>query len=194
MTTSTSKSTSAKSEASGHQDAIALLTSDHKAVKALFKEFEQLTKQDDVDEAKAALVGKICNSLAVHAQVEEEIFYPAVREAIDDDALMDEADVEHASAKDLIAQLEDMAPGDDHYDAKVVVLGEYINHHVDEEEGEMFVKARKADVDIAALGVEIAARKEELESELGLDDDAQEAPPKHKAGNGSKKALPGARK
>ncbi len=194
MATSTSNSTPAKGETANHQDAIALLTADHKAVKALFKEFEQLTEQEDADEQKAALVEKICNELTVHAQAEEEIFYPAVREAIDDDSLMDEADVEHASAKDLIAQLEGMLPGDDHYDAKVVVLGEYVNHHIEEEEGEMFVKARKCDVDTAALGVEIAARKHELKSELGIDDDAPEVASKRESGNSSKKATSTARK
>jgi hemerythrin-like domain-containing protein len=194
MATSTSKSTPVKGETAKHQDAIALLTADHKAVKALFKEFEQLTEQDDADEQKAALVEKICNELTVHAQLEEQIFYPTVREAIDDDSLMDEADVEHASAKDLIAQLEGMSPGDDHYDAMVVVLGEYINHHVEEEEGEMFVKARKSDVDTAALGIELAALKDELKSELGIEDDSHQVPSKRESGNGSKKATSAARK
>ena len=157
------------------QDAIALLTADHKAVKALFKQFEALAGQDDADEEKAALVARICDEITIHAQVEEEIFYPAVREAIDDDDLMDEADVEHAGAKDLIAQLEGMSPGDDHYDAKVTVLGEQIDHHVEEEQDEMFAKARKADVDVEALGAQIAARKAELEAELGLGDDAPAA-------------------
>lgn len=194
MATGTLKLTPAKGETEKHRDAIALLTADHKAVKALFKEFEQLTEQEDADEQKAALVEKICNELTVHAQVEEEIFYPAVREAIDDDSLMDEADVEHGSVKDLIAQLEGMSPGDDHYDAKVVVLGEYINHHVGEEEGEMFAKTRKSDVDTVSLGVEIAARKDELKSELGIEDDTPELPPTRGSGNGSKKATPAARK
>ena len=194
MATSTSKSTPAKGETAKHQDAIALLMADHKAVKALFKEFEQLTEQEDADEQKAALVEKICNELTVHAQLEEEIFYPVVREAIDDDSLMDEADVEHASAEDLIAQLEGMSPGDDQYDAKVVVLGEYINHHVEEEEGEMFVKARKSDVDTAALGMELAARKDELKSKLGIEDDSHQVPSKRESGNGSKKATSAARK
>ena len=144
------------------QDAIALLTADHKAVKALFKQFEALTKQDDADEEKAALVAKICDEITIHAQVEEEIFYPAVREAIEDDDLMDEADVEHASAKDLIAQLEGMSPGDDHYDAKVTVLGEQIDHHVEEEEKEMFAKVKKSGLDLLALGQEMAMRKQEL--------------------------------
>ena len=159
------------------QDAIALLTADHKAVKALFKEFEGLKEQDDVDEEKAILVQRICTELTIHATIEEQIFYPAVREAIEDDDLMDEADVEHATAKELIAQLQAAEPSDDHYDAKVTVLGEYIDHHVKEEEGEMFPKARKA-VDTAALSTELVERKEELKAELSDDDveeDASEA-------------------
>jgi hemerythrin-like domain-containing protein len=175
MATSTSKSAPAKGSNAKSQDAIALLTADHKSVKALFKKFDELMDEEDADEQKAALVEQICNELTIHAQVEEEIFYPAVRQSIEDDDLMDEADVEHASAKDLIGQLEGISPGDDHYDAKVTVLGEYINHHVEEEEGEMFEKARKADVDTAALGAEIAERKAELKSEMGLEDDADVA-------------------
>ena len=188
------KSGSAKSSSEKSQDAIALLTADHKAVKALFKKFDELVEQEDADEQKAELVEQICNELTIHAQIEEEIFYPALRESIDDDALMDEADVEHASAKELIGQLESMSPGDDHYDAKVVVLGEYIDHHVKEEEGEMFEKARKADVDTAALGAELAERKAELKTEMGLEDDEAESPAAlkrsgdlAKGGNGGKK-------
>ena len=179
MATTSTKSADPKGR-NNETDAIALLTADHKTVKGLFKEFEQLTKKDDVDEQKAQLVRQICNELTVHAQVEEELFYPAVREAIDDDDLMDEADIEHASAKDLIAQLQDLEPGDDHYDARVTVLGEYVDHHVKEEEGEMFPKARKADVNTAELGEEIAERKQELKAELGIEeeqDDAAAMPP-----------------
>ena len=176
MATTSTKSADAKRR-NNETDAFALLTADHRTVKGLFKEFEKLSKQEDVDEEKAQLVRQICNELTVHAQVEEEIFYPAVREAIDDEDLMDEADIEHASAKDLIAQLEGMQPGDDHYDARVTVLGEYVDHHVKEEEGEMFSKARKADVDAEDLGVLITERKEELKAELGIaEDDAAEMP------------------
>src|SRR5689334_18858055 len=171
MATSKSKKSAANGDTAGQQDALALLTADHDAVKALFDEFEDLVEQEDGDERKADLVQRICHELTVHAQLEEEIFYPAIREAIDDDALMDEADVEHATAKDLVAQLEGMSPGDDHYDAKVVVLGGYVTHHVDEEEGEMFEQVREADVDTAALGAEMAARKRELAAELGLEGD-----------------------
>ena len=141
-------------------DAIALLTEDHKKVKDLFEKFEKLSDRSKVNKKKIA--DQICLELTVHTQVEEEIFYPAVREPIKDDDLMDEAMVEHASAKDLIAQISDMDPGDDLYDAKVKVLSEQIEHHVEEEEGEMFPKVRKAKVDLVALGEQMAARKEEL--------------------------------
>jgi hemerythrin superfamily protein len=148
-------------------DAIALLTADHKSVKGLFQAFEKLKEREDADDDKKELVARICSELTVHTTIEEEIFYPAVRDAIDDEDLMDEADVEHASAKDLIAQLESSSPGDDQYDAKVIVLGEMIEHHVKEEEGEMFPKVRKA-VDVHDLGAQLAARKAELAEELGV--------------------------
>ena len=164
------KSSNRSSSTTASQDAFAFLSADHKRVKSLFKEFESL-KDDGDDDQKATLVETICNELTVHAQIEEEIFYPALREAIDDEDLMDEADVEHASAKQLIAQLEQLEVGGDHYDALVTVLGEYIDHHVKEEEGEMFSKARKADIDSAALGEELAMRKVELQEELGIVDD-----------------------
>jgi len=166
-----SKSSDKPSSTTVSQDAFALLAADHKLVKSLFKEFESLKDEGD-DDRKAALVDTICNELTVHTQIEEEIFYPALREAIQDEDLMDEADVEHASAKQLITQLEQLQVGGDHYDAMVTVLGEYVDHHVKEEEGEMFSKARKADIDSAALGEEMAVRKAELKEELGIDDDA----------------------
>ncbi len=140
-------------------NAITLLREDHKRVDALFKRFDKL-ERDGVE--KAGLVQTICAELRIHTQVEEEIFYPAVRAATGNDDLLDEADVEHESAKALIAQLESMQPGDDHYDAKVTVLGEYIRHHVKEEDAEMFPQARAAKVDLKALGKAIAARKKEL--------------------------------
>jgi len=103
------------------QDAIDMLVADHKKVKKLFCEFDKV-KEDGADEDKFAIVGQICNELKIHAALEEEIFYPAVRKAIDDADLMDEALVEHAGAKELIAQLEEARPNDDLYDAKVTVL------------------------------------------------------------------------
>ena len=148
-------------------DAIELLKADHKAVKALFKKFAALKSDGDADSAeKMAVVRDICNALTVHATIEEEIFYPAVRKAIDDPDLMDEALVEHAGAKELIAQLETMDADDDLFDARVTVLGEQIDHHVQEEEGDMFPKAKKAKVDLEALGVSMAARKQDLQADL----------------------------
>ena len=155
-----------------HADAIAMLTADHKKVKGLFSDFKKLTGKHAADDQKAALVKQVCDALKVHAEIEEEIFYPAVRKTIDDGALMDEALVEHAAAKDLIAQLEDMDPDDDLYDAKVTVLGEQIDHHVKEEEGDMFVKAKAAKLDGAALGAKMAQRKTELMKEFEGDDQA----------------------
>ena len=142
-------------------DALALLKADHALVEDLFDKFEKAK----TEKQKATLAEQICTELTIHAQIEEEIFYPAVREAIGEDDLMDEADVEHAGAKDLIAQIEGSAPGEDHFDAKVTVLGEYIKHHVKEEESEMFPKVRKSDLDLKELGAEMGARKAELQAE-----------------------------
>jgi hemerythrin superfamily protein len=164
--------TSTKKAAGGapEQDAIAMLMADHKKVKKLFSNFDKL-KEEGSDVDKSALVEQICNELKIHTELEEEIFYPAVRKAIDDSDLMDEALVEHAGAKDLIAQLEDASPDDDLYDAKVTVLGEQINHHVKEEEGEMFPKAKKAKVDTGALGATMLKRKMALMEKMGLNED-----------------------
>lgn len=147
---------------SNSPDALALLKADHELVQDLFDKFEKAR----TDKQKADLAEQICTELTIHAQIEEEIFYPAVREAIDDDDLMDEADVEHAGAKDLIAQIEASDPGEDHFDAKVTVLGEYVKHHVEEEQSEMFPKVRKAELDLKELGSEMSARKAELQAEL----------------------------
>jgi len=165
---------SAKKKASSarmaEQDAILMLTSDHKTVRALFAEYEEL-KEDGSDDEKAALVEKICNALKIHTELEENIFYPAVRKAIDDADQMDEALVEHAGAKELIAQLEGASPDEDLYDAKVTVLGEQIAHHVKEEEGEMFPKAKKARVNTEALGATMLKRRTALMEQMGIDDE-----------------------
>jgi hemerythrin superfamily protein len=140
-------------------DAIAILTADHKRVKKMFKTFEKM-KDDGSAADKQALAQQICDEVTLHAEVEEQIFYPATRESIDDADLLDEAEVEHASAKDLIAQIQAGDPSDPKWSAKVTVLGEYIDHHVEEEENEMFPKARKAKMDLESLGQEIAAMKQ----------------------------------
>jgi hemerythrin superfamily protein len=148
-------------------DAIDLLMSDHKAVKALFKQYDALVEADGDADDKQAIAQQICQMLTVHATVEEELFYPAARDVLGDDQdLVDEADVEHSTAKDLIAQIEDSSPDEALYDAKVKVLGEYIDHHVKEEEGEMFPKVKKAKLDTQSLGAEMATRKDELMAEL----------------------------
>jgi hemerythrin superfamily protein len=152
--------------ASSSPDAVKLLTSEHEEVKEMFKDYQKLVDQNAAESDKETLARQICLMLTVHATTEEEIFYPAARKAIEEGDLLDEAAVEHASAKELIAQIESGSPGDALYDARVKVLGEYIEHHVKEEEGELFPKVKKAGVDLAALGEAIAARKEQLLPEL----------------------------
>jgi hemerythrin superfamily protein len=147
------------------KDACDLLDTDHKNVKKMFKEYDALmeSRGKTVAKKKMDLAHTICKELTAHAQVEEEIFYPAVRAAIKDTDLLAEAEVEHASAKDLIAQIEAATEVDEKFDAKVTVLGEYIDHHVKEERNEMFPKARAArKLDLVAMRDQIAARKEEL--------------------------------
>lgn len=150
--------------APGTTDAVSILTEDHKKVKKMFADYEKLMKSGDNNEEKRALVEKICEELIVHTQIEEDIFYPAVRNAIKDDNLMDEADVEHNGAKNLIVQLQGMEPGDDHYDAKVTVLGENIDHHLKEEQEEMFPKAKEAKIDLNDLGAKMLERRQELQA------------------------------
>jgi hemerythrin-like domain-containing protein len=148
------------------RDALDLLKADHQKVRNLFREFESLRGLDDEDERKSELVDEICYELTLHTMLEEEIFYPVLRSAIDDDDMMDEADVEHGGARELISQLEVMYPGDDHFDATVSVLGEEVGHHIEKEEGEMFEAARRAGIDFERLGEQLAARREELEEDL----------------------------
>ena len=147
------------------KDACDLLDADHKAVKALFKEFETLagSRAKASMARKQELATKICEELKVHTTIEEEVFYPAVRAAIKDNDLLNEAQVEHDGAKSLIEQIEASDPADEMFDAKVTVLGEYIDHHVKEERTEMFPKARAArKLDLVALRARLEARKEEL--------------------------------
>lgn len=151
-------------------DAISLLTDDHKKVQKMFKEYEKLAKQEDGD-SKDELARMICAELTVHTQIEEEIFYPAAREVLDELDIVNEAEVEHASAKDLVEQIESMQADDDLFDAKVTVLGEYVSHHIKEEQDQMFPKIKKSDLDLAALGEELLQRKQELMAEMGMDEE-----------------------
>ena len=161
---SQSKQTRTKARTGKQQNAIDLLKSDHQDVTKLFEQFE---KASDGSAKKADIVEKICKALKVHAEIEEEIFYPAARAALeqDDEDVMDEAEVEHSTIKSLVEQLEDSHPGDELFDAKVKVLCEYVNHHVKEEEAQMFPKVKKTDLDLDDLGQELAARKAELMAE-----------------------------
>lgn len=146
-------------KAPDNSNAIDLLMEDHKMVKRMFKEFDK-NKESAEAADKEELVGEICDALELHSEIEEQIFYPAARAAIGDDDMMNEAEVEHAAAKDLIEQLRGMDPADELYDAKVTVLGEQIDHHVEEEEKEMFAKVKKAKLDLEALGEQMQEMKD----------------------------------
>jgi hypothetical protein len=144
-------------------NAIDLLKHDHDDVDKLFAEYED--SKDGSGQQKKALAARICDALTVHARIEEEIFYPAARRALDKDEgkdLIDEAAVEHQTLKDLIARLESAPLSDPLYDAGVKVLSEYVKHHVKEEENELFPKCKSSGMDLEAIGNELAARKSEL--------------------------------
>lgn len=174
-TKSRSSKKSSGTDAGG--DAIALLKADHKVVRELFDEYETLAKRDADGTEREELAARICMEITIHAQIEEELFYPALRDAIEEQDLLDEAEVEHSTARELIAQIEAMEPDEELYDAKLTVLGEYVNHHVEEEEKELFKLARQCELDLDELGEELAARKEELKAELGAssEEDDEEA-------------------
>jgi hemerythrin superfamily protein len=144
------------------QDAISVLKGDHRQVEKWFSEFESARSASK----KQQLASRICEALTVHTTIEEEIFYPAFLQATEDKDIHHEAVVEHDGAKQLIAQIQSMSPEDDYFDAKVTVLSEMIKHHVKEEEkpGGMFAEAKKSDMDLAALGEDLLARKRELQS------------------------------
>lgn len=144
-------------------NAFELLEQDHRQVEEWLDEYDEI---EDNDRRKSDLSEKICLALEVHSRLEEEVFYPKAREATKDNDLIDEAIVEHAAVKNLIAEIEEMEVGEDLYDAKIRVLGEMVKRHVREEEEELFPELEKSKIDLAALGRELAARKEELMAEL----------------------------
>lgn len=163
---SSSRKSSGRKRRTSRRDplAVRLLKQDHREVEGWFDEYEQL--EDDAD--KLELFNKIALALKVHTAIEEEIFYPEERGDVEED-MLDEAYVEHDGAKKLIAEIEAMKPGEEFYDAKVKVLGEYIKHHVKEEEqpGGIFAQAKKGEEDLEAMGKRLKARKEELMAEMG---------------------------
>lgn len=158
MPTASKRTTTRQRNRSSDRDATALLRADHKRVSALFAEYEKAQS----NAAKKELVAQICTELSVHAQVEEEIFYPAVKQALGDKELVPEARVEHASLKALVAEVEGMEPDGEMFDAKIKVLSEYVKHHVKEEQNEMFPRAKSAHLDMAELGARLSERKAEL--------------------------------
>jgi len=162
------------------RDAIALLKQDHRTVSQLFEEFE---KADD--EEQSAIAQRVCQLLTVHAQIEEEILYPEAKEAFggeeEREDLVNEAEVEHGSAKELIAKIEAMSSDDEHFKATVTVLGEYIKHHVKEEEGELFPQLKKTDLDLKEIGSRLADRKFALMDQLGIEDQEPAQPRKRAA-------------
>lgn len=156
-TTHRKSKTRAKRRSSREPTAITLLKKQHADASKLFKRFEKAKGGE-----KAEIVQTACRALTIHAQIEEEIFYPALRDAGVKSNLLDEAEVEHEGVKRLVGELETMDPGDDLYDAKVTVLAEYVKHHVKEEETEMFPNAKKADADLDELGERMEIRAVEL--------------------------------
>jgi hemerythrin superfamily protein len=159
--------------------ALELLMADHRKVEDLFEQYDQ--EKDGDEGTRREIAQRICTELTIHAQVEEELFYPWLRENLEDDEMemLEEAQIEHNTAKDLIAQIEAATDIDEVYNAKVKVLGEYIKHHVQEEENEIFPEVRDEQEELDELGQEMAARKGELQEELGVvpeeaDDDEEE--------------------
>lgn len=154
-------------------DVIEILIEDHKKVSKFFAEFEKIRHHAN-DETKQTLVETACTELVIHTQVEEEYLYPALREVFDESDLLDEAEVEHNIAKQLIGELESMQPDDELYDAKFTVLGQYVKHHIEEEQNKIFPKITAAKMDFKSLGRSIRQRRDELRSEFGIPDENYE--------------------
>jgi len=164
------------------RDAVALLKQDHRAVEALFEEFE------DADESEqSSLATRICHMLTVHTQIEEEILYPAAKEAFgeEEDEMVYEAEIEHGSAKELIAKIEALTPEDPTFKPLVKVLGEYVKHHVKEEEKELFPSLKETELDLKEMGSQLGHRKFELMEQMGIEAEAAPAP-KRKKSSGSR--------
>jgi hemerythrin superfamily protein len=185
-----------KAASDAPRDAIALLKQDHRIVEQLFEQFEEA----DDDELQA-IAERVCQLLTVHAQIEEELFYPPAKEALEEEEeidLINEANVEHQSAKDLIAKIEAMTPEDESFKATVKVLSEYIKHHVKEEEKELFPKVKETELDLKEIGAQLFERKMALMQELGIEPE-EEAPPARKrsgrsSASKSRQARAGSRK
>lgn len=163
----------------GPPDALALLRADHAQLRLLFARCEDLRGLEDAEEKLAELVDDLCDALIVHTMIEEELFYPALREASGDDELFDEAELEHAGARELVSQLEVMYPGDEHFEATLAVLADEVTHHIAQEETEMFALARTAGIDLPALGRQLALRKAQREEDMSAPPAALDAAMPH---------------
>ena len=170
------------------RDAIALLKQDHRTVSQLFEEFEKADEEE-----QSAIAQRVCQLLTVHAQIEEELLYPEAKEAFAGDEqnedLVNEAEVEHGSAKELIAKIEGMSSGDEHFKATVTVLGEYIKHHVKEEETELFPQLKKTELDLKDLGSRLADRKFALMEQLGIEEQEPAQQRRRSAGKATRGAA-----
>jgi hemerythrin superfamily protein len=155
MATTTRSKRSTKSRGRRLPEALQMLKDDHERVKSMFDDF----RKADSPEEKEQLAERICDDLTLHAELEETCFYPAIREAMEEEELVNEADVEHATAKDLIAKIQGCDASDQHFSAMVNVLGEVVKHHIGEEEGEIFKQVKKAELDLDALAERMAEFK-----------------------------------
>jgi hemerythrin-like domain-containing protein len=182
------RSTSTDRNTDAPRDAIALLKQDHRTVSQLFDEFEKADEEE-----QAAIAQRVCQLLTVHAQMEEELLYPAAKECFESDEenedLVNEAEVEHGSAKELIAKIEGMSSGDEHFKATVTVLGEYIKHHVKEEENELFPQLKKTELDLKELGSRLADRKFALMEQMGIEEQEPAQPRKRSAAKATRGAA-----
>lgn len=173
------------------RDAIALLKQDHRTVEALFDEFEAAEEAE-----QSSIAERISQLLTVHAQIEEEILYPEAKEALEDEEkieLVHEALVEHTSAKELLAKIEGMSIEDENFKATVKVLGEYVKHHVKEEEGELFPQLKKAKIDLKEMGSRLSERKFALMEEMGIEEEEAQPPARKRASAARARTSSGAR-
>ena len=181
------RSTQARSS-DAPRDAVALLKQDHRLVESLFKQFSEAEEEE-----QSSLAERVCQMLTVHAQIEEEILYPAAKQALEEDEekaeLVNEALVEHGSAKELIAKIEAMSVDDEAFKATVTVLSEYIKHHVREEETELFPQLKKTELDLMELGARLSERKHALMEEMGIEME-EEAPAARQRAATSRTARP----
>lgn len=162
-----------RNNSSARNEILEMLKDDHKRVKKAFRDFEKIDVESDPETAQQ-LVEQTCAELELHAMLEEELFYPAVRQALKEQDLVEEAEVEHDSAKQLIAQVRDLSPDDPKYKATFTVLGEYVKHHIKEEEGEMFEQLGRSKVDWQGVLEDMMERRVQLERELGLSEEEEE--------------------